>query len=302
MGTHEYVDDPRNANVWISIDGELVRRPEAKVSVMDAGFLLGDGVWEAFRLHEGVLVFIDDHLDRLWHGSEVIGLEIPISREQILGRINEVVAANEMYDQVHIRLIVTRGLKPTPYQAPWVVAGPPTIVIIPEHKKANPQRAVDGISLVTVDIIRGPQNAQDPRINSLSKHNCIAGCLDAGRKGGDEGLMLDPKGNVATCNSTHFFIVRNGEVWTSTGEYCLDGITRRKILDLCKENGIPSFERDFTTEHVRTADEAFVTGTFAGLTPVVEYDGEPMSGGARGPMAERLQNLYINLVRREAGA
>lgn len=302
MGTHEYVDDPRNANVWISIDGELVRRPEAKVSVMDAGFLLGDGVWEAFRLHEGVLVFIDEHLDRLWHGAEVIGLEIPISREQILGRINQVVAANEMYDQVHIRLIITRGLKPTPYQAPWVVAGPPTIVIIPEHKKANPQRAVDGISLVTVDIIRGPQNAQDPRINSLSKHNCIAGCLDAGRKGGDEGLMLDPKGNVATCNSTHFFIVRNGEVWTSTGEYCLDGITRRKILDLCKENGIPSFERDFTTEHVRTADEAFVTGTFAGLTPVVEYDGEPMSGGARGPMAERLQNLYINLVRREAGA
>lgn len=302
MGTHEYVDDPRNANVWISIDGELVRRPEAKVSVMDAGFLLGDGVWEAFRLHEGVLVFIDDHLDRLWHGAEVIGLEIPISREQILGRINEVVAANEMYDQVHIRLIITRGLKPTPYQAPWVVAGPPTIVIIPEHKKANPQRAVDGISLVTVDIIRGPQNAQDPRINSLSKHNCIAGCLDAGRKGGDEGLMLDPKGNVATCNSTHFFIVRNGEVWTSTGEYCLDGITRRKILDLCKENGIPSFERDFTTEHVRTADEAFVTGTFAGLTPVVEYDGKPMSGGERGPMAERLQNLYINLVRREAGA
>jgi len=302
VGTHEYVDDPRNANVWISIDGELVRRPEAKVSVMDAGFLLGDGVWEAFRLHEGVLVFIDEHLDRLWHGAEVIGLEIPISREQILGRINEVVAANEMYDQVHIRLIVTRGLKPTPYQAPWVVAGPPTIVIIPEHKKANPQRAVDGISLVTVDIIRGPQNAQDPRINSLSKHNCIAGCLDAGRKGGDEGLMLDPKGNVATCNSTHFFIVRNGEVWTSTGEYCLDGITRRKILDLCKENGIPSFERDFTTEHVRTADEAFVTGTFAGLTPVVEYDGKPMSGGERGPMAERLQNLYINLVRREAGA
>lgn len=300
MGTHEYVDDPRNANVWISIDGELFRRPDAKVSVMDAGFLLGDGVWEAFRLHEGTLVFIDDHLDRLWHGAEVIGLEIPITREQMLARIDEVVAANEMYDQVHIRLIVTRGLKPTPYQAPWVVASPPTIVIIPEHKKANPQRAIDGITLVTVDTIRGPQNAQDPRINSLSKHNCIAGCLDAGRKGGDEGLMLDPYGNVATCNSTHFFIVRNGEVWTSTGEYCLDGITRRKILDLCEANGIPSYEKDFTTEHVRTADEAFVTGTFAGLTPVVEYDGEPMNEGVRGPMAEHLQNLYIDLVRRES--
>jgi branched-chain amino acid aminotransferase len=301
VGTHEYVDDPRNADVWISIDGELFRRPDAKVSVMDAGFLLGDGVWEAFRLHEDVLVFIDDHLDRLWHGAEIIGLEIPISRDAMLARIREVVSANQMHDQVHIRLIVTRGLKPTPYQAPWVVAGPPTIVIIPEYKEANPQRAIDGISLVTVDIIRSPQNAQDPRINSLSKHNCIAGCLDAGRKGGDEGLMLDPNGNVATCNSTHFFIVKDGEVWTSTGEFCLDGITRRKILDLCEANGIPSFEKDFTTEEVRIADEAFVTGTFAGLTPVVEYDGEPMSGGRRGQMTERLQSFYIEMIRSECG-
>ena len=233
MGTHEYTGDPRNANVWISIDGELFRRPEAKISVMDGGFLLGDGVWEAFRLHHGNLVFIEDHLDRLWHGADVIGLEISISRQELIGRIQEVVSANEMFDQVHIRLIVTRGLKPTPYQAPWVVSSPPTIVIIPENKRANPQRAIEGISLVTVDVIRGPQNAQDPRINSLSKHNCIAGCLDAKRKGGDEGLMLDPNGNVSTCNSTHFFIVKSGEVWTSTGEYCLDGITRRKIIDLC---------------------------------------------------------------------
>ena len=211
------------------------------------------------------------------------------------------VSANEMFDQVHIRLIVTRGLKPTPYQAPWVVSSPPTIVIIPENKRANPQRAIEGISLVTVDVIRGPQNAQDPRINSLSKHNCIAGCLDAKRKGGDEGLMLDPNGNVSTCNSTHFFIVKGGEVWTSTGEYCLDGITRRKIIDLCKENGIACFEKDFATEDVRTADEAFVTGTFAGLTPVVRYDGEPMSEGKRGPMTEHLQNLYIELIKSQCG-
>ena len=301
MGTHEYEDDPRNENVWISVNGELLRRPDAKISVLDAGFLLGDGVWEAFRLHRGVLVFLDDHLDRLWHGAEVIDLEMPLSREQLVGRIEEVIEANEMYDGVHIRLIVTRGLKPTPYQAPWVISSLPTIVIIPEHKRADIRRAENGIRLVTVDVIRGPQNVQDPRINSLSKHNCIAGCIDAARKGGDEGLMLDPNGNVASCNSTHFFIVRDDEVWTSSGEYCLNGITRRKVLDICGANGIAAFERDFTINDVRSADEAFVTGTFAGVTPVIEFDGEEMSAGVRGPMAERIQNLYIDLIRSECG-
>ena len=301
MGTHEYEDDPRNENVWISVNGELLRRPDAKVSVLDAGFLLGDGVWEAFRLHRGVLVFLDDHLDRLWHGAEVIDLEMPLSREQLVGRIEEVIEANEMYDGVHIRLIVTRGLKPTPYQAPWVISSLPTIVIIPEHKRADIRRAENGIRLVTVDVIRGPQNVQDPRINSLSKHNCIAGCIDAARKGGDEGLMLDPNGNVASCNSTHFFIVRDDEVWTSSGEYCLNGITRRKVLDICGANGIAAFERDFTIDDVRSADEAFVTGTFAGVTPVIEFDGGEMSAGVRGPMAERIQNLYIDLIRSECG-
>ncbi|HIC75151.1 MAG TPA: aminotransferase class IV [Candidatus Poseidoniales archaeon] len=301
MGTHEYEDDPRNENVWISVNGELLRRPDAKISVLDAGFLLGDGVWEAFRLHRGVLVFLDDHLDRLWHGAEVIDLEMPLSREQLVGRIEEVIEANEMYDGVHIRLIVTRGLKPTPYQAPWVISSLPTIVIIPEHKRADIRRAENGIRLVTVDVIRGPQNVQDPRINSLSKHNCIAGCIDAARKGGDEGLILDPNGNVASCNSTHFFIVRDDEVWTSSGEYCLNGITRRKVLDICGANGIAAFERDFTIDDVRSADEAFVTGTFAGVTPVIEFDGEEMSAGVRGPMAERIQNLYIDLIRSECG-
>jgi len=301
VGTHEYEDDPRNENVWISVNGELLRRPDAKISVLDAGFLLGDGVWEAFRLHRGVLVFLDDHLDRLWHGAEVIDLEMPLSREQLVGRIEEVIEANAMYDGVHIRLIVTRGLKPTPYQAPWVISSLPTIVIIPEHKRADIRRAENGIRLVTVDVIRGPQNVQDPRINSLSKHNCIAGCIDAARKGGDEGLMLDPNGNVASCNSTHFFIVRDDEVWTSSGEYCLNGITRRKVLDICGANGIAAFERDFTIDDVRSADEAFVTGTFAGVTPVIEFDAGEMSAGVRGPMAERIQNLYIDLIRSECG-
>ena len=296
MGTHEYEGDPRNESVLISVNGELLPRPEAKVSVFDAGFLLGDGVWESFRLHNGTIAFADEHMDRLFRGAESISMDIGRTREQILDEVNRVIEANDMHDGVHVRLVVTRGLKPTPYQAPWVISSPPTLVIMPEYKIANEQRAVEGIRLVTVDVRRGEQNVQDPRINSLSKHNCIAACVDAAAKGGEEGLMLDPAGNVATCNSTHFFIVRDGEVWTSTGEHCLDGITRRKVLDLCLANGIPAYERDFTTNEVSTADEAFVTGTFAGLIPVVEFDGEPMSQGQRGPVCERLQSLYIELL------
>ena len=296
MGTHEFEGDPRNESVLISVNGELLPRPEAKVSVFDAGFLLGDGVWESFRLHNGTIAFADEHMDRLFRGAESISMDIGRTREQILDEVNRVIGANDMHDGVHVRLVVTRGLKPTPYQAPWVISSPPTLVIMPEYKIADEQRAVEGIRLVTVDVRRGEQNVQDPRINSLSKHNCIAACVDAAAKGGEEGLMLDPAGNVATCNSTHFFIVRDGEVWTSTGEHCLDGITRRKVLDLCLANGIPAYERDFTTNEVSTADEAFVTGTFAGLIPVVEFDGEPMSQGQRGPMCERLQSLYTELL------
>ena len=301
MGTHEYEDDPRNSEVIISVNGDLVERSEAKVSVFDAGFLLGDGVWESFRLHNGHLAFIDDHLDRLFHGAQTISMDIRKSRDEILSEINKVIDANGMSDGVHIRLIASRGLKPTPYQAPWVISSPPTLVIIPEYKRANEDRARDGISLVSVRTRRGGQNTQDPRINSLSKHNCIAACIEAAELGGDEGLMLDPHGNVSTCNSTHFFIVRDGEVWTSSGEYCLDGITRKKVLELCRANDISSIERDFTLDDVRLADEAFVTGTFAGLTPVVSFDGEPVGVGIRGPMCERLQNLYIDLVRSECG-
>ncbi len=299
MGTHEYEGDPRNESVLISVNGELLPRPEAKVSVFDAGFLLGDGVWESFRLHNGTIAFADEHMDRLFRGAESISMDIGRTREQILDEVNRVIEANDMHDGVHVRLVVTRGLKPTPYQAPWVISSQPTLVIMPEYKIANEQRAVEGIRLVTVDVRRGEQNVQDPRVNSLSKHNCIAACVNAAAKGGEEGLMLDPAGNVATCNSTHFFIVRDGEVWTSTGEHCLDGITRRKVLDLCLANGIPAYERDFTTNEVSTADEAFVTGTFAGLIPVVEFDGEPMSQGQRGPMCERLQSLYTELLRSE---
>ena len=235
MGTHEYINDVRNENVLISINKKLFTRSDAKISVFDSGFLLGDGIWESFRLHKGTLVFIEDHLDRLFHGASSISLNIPYSREEIISEITNVVDSNKMYDDVHIRLIITRGLKPTPYQAPWIISSLPTMVIIPEYKKANKEPIRNGISLVTVDIIRGTHNSQDPRINSLSKHNCIAACIDAEKKGGEEGLMLDVDGYVSTCNSTHFFMVKDGEVWTSTGDFCLDGITRKKIINICKK-------------------------------------------------------------------
>ena len=297
MGTHEYEDDPRNETVLISVNGKLCPRSEAMVSVFDAGFLLGDGVWESFRLHEGKLVFIEDHMDRLFRGASQISLDPGKSRNQIMEEIHRVISANQMHDQVHLRLIISRGLKPTPYQAPWVISSSPTIVIIPEYKKANPRRAVEGIKLVSVGVRRGGPEIQDPRINSLSKHNCIAACIEAADKGGEEGLMMDPHGFVSTCNSTHFFMAKDGEVWTSSGEYCLEGITRGKVLELCNSNGIPYSERNFTFEDVNSAEEAFVTGTFAGLTPVVSFDGGPVGDGNRGPICEHLQNLYQELVR-----
>jgi branched-chain amino acid aminotransferase len=297
MGTHEYEEDPRNETVLISVNGELFPRSEAMVSVFDAGFLLGDGVWESFRLHEGKLVFIEDHMDRLFRGAAEISLDPGRSRGEIRDEIDRVITANQMHDQVHLRLIISRGIKPTPYQAPWVISSPPTIVIIPEYKKANPRRAVEGIKLVSVEVRRSGPEVQDPKINSLSKHNCIAACIEAAEKGGEEGLMLDPHGFVSTCNSTHFFMVKDGVVWTSTGEFCLEGITRGKVLEICDRNDIPFSERNFTLEDVSYAEEAFVTGTFAGLTPVVSFDGRPIREGKRGPICELLQNLYQELVR-----
>ena len=299
MGTHEYIEDPRNKSVLISINGDLFPREEAKISVFDAGFLLGDGVWESFRLHEGNLVFFEEHIDRLFKGAKSISLSIGRNREEITREVERVIEANGMEDDVHIRLVISRGIKPTPYQAPWVISSIPTMVILPEFKKANPERLEIGISLVSVGIRRGGPEIQDPRINSISKHNCISACIEADAKGGDEGLMMDPHGFVSTCNSTHFFMVKGGEVWTSTGEYCLDGITRRKVIQLCRENQIPFRLCNFTFEDVHSADEAFVTGTFAGLTPVNSFDGTTLGDGKRGPICERLQNLYIDLVKGE---
>ncbi len=296
-GTHDYLDDPRNGAILISINGEMFPRDEAKVSVFDSGFMLGDGVWEGIRYHKGTLLFLEAHIDRLYEGAKAIDMDIGLNRSEMVARIEAVLAANEMETDVHIRLMVTRGVKSTPYQHPKVTITPPTVVIIPEYKVAVEGA---GIRLATVHVRRGAPDVQDPRLNSHSKLNCILACIQADKMGADEALMLDPHGFVATCNSTHFFIVRRGQVWTSSGRYCLAGITRANVLDLCWENGIEAFEKDFSLTDVYSADEAFVTGTFAGLIPVRQIDGR-LIGEEKGPVTRRLQDLYMALCEREAG-
>jgi len=295
-GTHEYIQDPRNENVLIYINGEILPRPEARVSVFDSGFLLGDGVWEGIRLHNGQLVFLEEHIERLYAGAAAIGMDIGIHKNDLVAKIHETLAANDMHVDIHLRLIVSRGLKTTPYQHPRVNVGPPTVVIIPEYKVVTEDSKSNGLKLVSVTTNRASESTQDPKINSLSKFNCIQACIEADRLGGDEGLMLDMHGYVSTCNSTNFFTVRNSEVWTSTGEYCLNGVTRSAIIDLCKANNITVMEKNFLTDDVHTADEAFVTGTFAGVLPVTAVDEHVLSDGQRGPLTKRLQELYCSEI------
>ena len=296
-GTQDFTPDIRNENIKINVNGVLTPRADAVVSVFDSGFMLGDGVWEGIRVYKGRMAFLKEHLDRLWEGAKAIAMDIGISREAMIVRLEETIAANQM-DACHIRLMVTRGVRSTPYQDPRVVVSPATIVIIAEHKEPHAEVIEKGISLFTVHVRRGDPAVQDPKLNSHSKLNCITACIQATEAGANEGLMLDPHGFVATCNSTHFFIVRKGEVWTSTGDYCLGGITRGNIIRICREQGIPVYEKNFSLTEVYGADEAFVTGTFAGVVPAHTVDGRKLTEG-RGPMVERLQQLYKALVERD---
>ena len=304
MKTHEYIDDPRNADILISVNGTLKSRNEATVSVFDSGFLLGDGVWEGLRVYNGGIAFLSEHLERLYEGARFIDMDIGITPDQMKARLADVLNANNMTGKdsngVHIRLMVTRGIKQTPYQDPRITIGDPTIVIIPEYKTASDDPVQTGMSLFTVHTRRGFPDVQDQKLNSHSKLNCISACIQAAKAGADEALMLDPHGFVATCNSTHFFIVRRGEIWTSTGQYCIPGITRANIIKIARTNDIPVHEKSFSLYDVYGADEAFVTGTFAGVVPVREVDGRQLGHpldtdrkwhGA-GPMVTRLRKLY----------
>jgi branched-chain amino acid aminotransferase len=298
QGSHHSADDPRNRDIQIYVNGELYPRERALISVFDSGFILGDGVWEGLRVHRGRLAFLEMHLARLFEAAKAIDLDIGLDRAALAAALYRTLAANRMTEGVHVRLMVTRGLKSTPYQDPRACIGPATIVIIPEYKLPRPETLTRGVRLFTVHVRRGAPDVQDPKLNSHSKLNCITACIQATKAGADEALMLDPHGFVATCNSTHFFIVRHGEVWTSTGKYCIAGITRANVLSLCRQAGIPAIEKDFSLTEVYGADEAFVTGTFAGIAPVTEVDGRRLTA-VRGPMVERLQRLYLELIERD---
>jgi branched-chain amino acid aminotransferase len=291
-GTHNAVEDDRNKNVLIYVNGELTPRDEAKISVFDSGYLVGDGVWEALRLHEGVLVFQDEHLDRLWQGAATIGMDIGMSREELIAEVWKTLNANGMTDNVHVRFMLTRGIKKTPSQDPRLTLTGPNLVIIAEYKLANPDTRSRGVTLFTSTIRRGSPDYLDPRLNCHSKLHEVMALVQAIKAGADEALMLDIHGFVSTCNATNFFMVKNGEVWTSTGQYCMNGITRGKVIKVCRDDGIPVFEKNFSLFDVYGADEAFVTGTFGALTPVTEVDGRTIGDGKLGSMTVKLSELY----------
>lgn len=295
-GTHNALADSRNDDILISINGELFKRNEAKISVFDSGYLVGDGVWEALRLHHGVLVFLDDHFNRLWQSAATVGMLLPFSKQELTDQVWGTLKANNMTDGVHVRIMVTRGIKKTPSQDPRLTISGPNVVIIPEFKTASKESKEKGITLFTSTIRRGSPDYLDPRLNCHSKLHEVQALIQAIEAGADEALMLDVNGFVSTCNATNFFIVRNNELWTSTSKYCMNGITRAKVIEVCRLNNIPCYEKDFSLFDVYGADEAFVTGTFGGLTPVTKIDGRVIGDGKFGKMTRTLSNLYESLI------
>jgi len=298
-GTHNAEADVRNANIKIFINGELLHRDDAKISVFDSGYLVGDGIWEALRLHNDKLVFLDLHLNRMWEASAAVGMKLPFTKEELTKNIWETIHANDMHDNVHVRTMITRGIKKTPSQDPRLTISGPNVVIIAEHKKASTKSQEKGITLFTSTIRRGSPDYLDPRLNCHSKLHEVQALFQAIEAGADEALMLDANGFVSTCNATNFFIIRNNEVWTSTGQYCMNGITRAKVIEACEKNNIICRQKDFSLFDVYGSDEAFVTGTFGGLTPVTKIDGRVIGKGKYGVFTRKLSGLYHDLIEDE---
>ncbi|MCV6584475.1 MAG: D-amino acid aminotransferase [Marinibacterium sp.] len=299
--THDALEDPRNADIRIYVNGDIVHRDEAKVSVYDSGFMLGDGMWEGMRLYDGVWAFFDEHMDRFFNSCKAVSLDVGMDKAGILDALRATARANGMHTDVHCRLMLTRGVKVKPFQHPSLSRSGPTLVIIMEHSKPVDSLQSQGIRLATVPQVRGLPMSQDAKYNSHSKLNCVIACLQAEQAGADEGLMLDPNGFVNTTNACNFFIVRRGEVWTSTGDYCMNGVTRQKVIDLCRANGIPVFEKNYSLYEAYGADEAFLTGTFGAQTPVASIDGKPIGDGSH-PVTARIRALYKDLIRDHVAA
>jgi branched-chain amino acid aminotransferase len=298
--THDADEDVRNRDIKIYVNGELVHRDDAKVSVYDSGFLLGDGMWEGMRLYNGKWAFFDEHMDRFFDSCKAVSLDVGMDRAGILDALTRTATANGMTHDVHCRLMLTRGIKAKPFQHPRLSRSGPTLVIIMEHSRPVESLLSQGIRLASVPQVRGLPHSQDAKFNSHSKLNCVIACLQAEQAGADEALMLDPLGFVNTTNACNFFIVRKGAVWTSTGDYCMNGVTRQKVIDLCHANAIPCFEKNFSLYEAYSADEAFLTGTFGAQTLVASIDGKVIGDGNR-PVTARLRALYKALVARTTG-
>ena len=287
--------DERNNNIKIYINGSFYLRDDAKISVFDSGFLLGDGIWEGIRLVKNEWLFIDEHIDRLFEGCLAVDITLDLSRDEIKEAILETQKINNMSDSAHARVMITRGDKIKPFQQPSLSTSGINFVIIMEHSSESPNS--NGIKLVTVPQVRGLPMSQDPKLNSHSKLNCIIACIQANKAGGDEALMLDPYGFVNTTNSCNFFIVKNNEVWTSTGDYCMNGITRKKVIELCSENKIPIYEKNFSLVDVYSAQEAFITGTLGSLTQVISIDERSIGSPDEGwPITSKLRQAYKKLI------
>ncbi len=301
MSSHSYISDPKNEDIFININGELFHRSKAKISIFDSGFLLGDGVWEGIRLHQSRLVFIEDHLDRLFASAKGISLNISYSREEIIHEVNKVLNKNKMDDNIHIRLVVSRGDKITPYQNPNANVGPINLVIIPEYKQTDPNTYTKGLNIGRVPNIRPNESILSPHYNTLSKLNCILASIEANKLGYDEGIMNDMNGNISTCNSTNLFFIKNDKVLTSSGEYCLNGITRGKAISVCNHNKIKCSETNFTFEDIKDCNEAFVTGTFAGIIPVSQLEGRKLESTNHDSLVNKIRMLYNKEIQNYIG-
>ena len=293
--SHDYKKDRRNDKIKIFVNGKFLDRNNAKISVFDSGFLLGDGVWSGIRLHNGKLLFLTEHLQRLYDDAKAISLKIHVNKKELTKYLIQTVKKNKMLSDVHIRLIISRGIKSTPYQDPSFTISKPTIVIIPEYKKPDEKLYKKGLILKTVKTIRGPKNVQDPVLNTLSKLNCILACIEAKKNNADEALMHDINGNIATNNSTHFFFIKDNKVYTSTGNYCVKGITRKNVIDICKSNKIIINQKNFKLKDVMKADEAFVTGTFANIIPVKKINNKKFSI-KKSNLTFVIRNLYLEKI------
>jgi len=295
VSSHDFIEDKRNLNIKIYVNGKFYKRKDAKISVFDSSTMLGDGIWDSVRYHNNKFLFLKEHLDRLFKDAKMIDLKIHFNRKKITEILEKTVKINKIKTDGHLRIIISRGIKSTPYQSPKVTISKPTFIIIPEFKKPDKRAYKKGLRLVTVNTIRGPENVQNPQINSLSKLNCILACIEAQKKGADEALMFDINNNIATNNSTHFFYIKNNSVFTSTGKYCVTGITRQKIIDICKAYKIKVYQKNFKLKDVLNADEAFVTGTFAGIVPVNKINNKKFKINNNN-LTYKLSNLYLDLI------